>query len=126
MATTSITTHIPPEAEPEKLLTLLIEMQGADAPFSSLSSLLDFGNEQGLGRRSELPSFARLLGFLAQDKAGQIELSETGRLLANAKAELRADLAHFYIYTAYDSSQPSFRTESWAYQQVVTLSLIHI
>lgn len=119
MAMTNIITHIPPEAEPDKLLALLIEMRSVDAAFSSLGSLLDFGEEHGLGRRTELPSFARNFGFLLQDSSGQIELSEIGQLLADAKAELRADISHFYIYTAYDISQPTMRTESWAYQQVV-------
>jgi len=119
MATTSITTHIPPEAEPEKLLSLLIEMNNAGLAFSSLSSLLDFADEHGLGRRSELTSFSRLFGFLVQDKSGDIELTDNGRLLANAKSDLRADIAHYCIYTAYDPARPDERTESWAYQQVV-------
>lgn len=119
MVTTSITAHIPEDAGPDKLLSLLVQMRIDDVSFSSLSELKDYADEYGFGRRPELPSFAKFCGFLQQDESGFVGLSEDGCILADVRPEVRGDIAHCRIYTLYDPVQPSINTESWAYQQVV-------
>ncbi len=119
MVETSITTHIPPDASPDRLFMLISHMHEQGITFESASSLMDFANELGFGRRSELHLFAVMCGLLKRDANEEIKLTEAGHTLATIRPEIRADLAHFCIYTAYDPSEARSRTESWAYQQVV-------
>ena len=67
MVTTNITTHIPEDASPDKLLPLLVQMRSDNISFPSLSEFKDYADEYGFGRRPELSSFAKLCGFLHQD-----------------------------------------------------------
>jgi hypothetical protein len=87
--------------------------------FPSVSSLLEFTNEHGLGMRPELHLFAEACGLLRRDKDDVITLTQNGGSLAKIRAEARTDIAHFLIYTAYDIAEPKKRTESWSYQQIV-------
>lgn len=119
MVTTNITTHIPEDASPDKLLPLLVQMRSDNISFPSLSEFKDYADEYGFGRRPELSSFAKLCGFLHQDDTGLVQLTEEGCVLADLRPEVRSDIAHHRIYTIYDPDQPGIRTESWAYRQVV-------
>lgn len=119
MVTGSITTHIPIEASPDKLLPFILQAHEENITFESVSALQDFTFEHGLGRRSELNSFAIICGLLVKKDGEQIQLTNTAHFLAEIKSEVRTDIAHYLIYTAYDLDEPRSKTESWAYQQVV-------
>lgn len=119
MVTKAVTVHVPPEAEPDKLIPLLNLMQVNSLRFESVGELLAYTDEQGLGRRSELHLFAEMCNLLEHDNSGTIQLTEEAQAIASARPEVKADLIHFQIYTSWNEQMPREKTESWAYRQVV-------
>lgn len=119
MATKAVTVHIPPDAEPDKLIPLLNLMQVNSVGFESVGELLAYTDEQGLGRRSELHLFAEICDLLKRDVSGTIQLTATGQAIATARPEIQADLVHFQVYTGWNDQLPRDKTESWAYRRVV-------
>lgn len=119
MASSTVTVHVPPEAEPNRLIPLLNKMHIDNLRFESVGELLEFTDDQGLGRRSELHLFAEVCMLLERDESGAIQLTREAEIVASSRPEVKADLIHYQIYTAWSELSRRERTESWAYRLVV-------
>jgi hypothetical protein len=120
MAGSSLKVHIPQEANPNILIPFLDLMHEEDLAFSSVRSLLEFTYENGLGSRTELQIFASTCDLLHKSEEGIISLSKNGKVIAQMKQEVKADLIHFLMYTGWKGKSRK-NTELWAYREVVNL-----
>jgi hypothetical protein len=118
MATSKLTFHIPPDASPDEVL-LLVERMSEDpnCRFSSNQALLDLAEAWNIDSRSEIPSLAMALGLLDKNARG-VGISEKGLKLQNVKPQIRADLAHFMLYTGWSMERPATNVPFWSYRVV--------
>jgi hypothetical protein len=86
--------------------------------FPTVSALLEFAQEQGLGRRTEMQILAAACGLLETDGNGWIALSETAKVIVQLKPEVRPDLIHYLLYTGWEPENPSANTILWSYREI--------
>lgn len=116
-----LTFHIPQEAEPNVLISLLEAINAEQATFDTVASLLSFAQDHGLTSRAEVSIFANDCGLLQKDAKSRIGLSEAALWVLQLKPEVRSDVVHFLIYTGWQDKKPLDRTVLWSYRQVVDL-----
>lgn len=121
MAERHLTFHVPQEAEPGTLISLLEAIDAEQAEFDTVASLLDFAQQHGLISRPEIHIFASDCGLLQKDQVNGIELSELASRMLQLKPETRPDIVHYLIYSGWQSENPFNKTVLWSYRQVVDL-----
>lgn len=117
MASSKLTVHIPPDANPSNVLQMilvLIENQGIR--FGTAAELLQYLEEKGISNRTEIQSTAVALGILRRGES-QICLSENGISVARARSEVYGDLLHFLLYTSWSDTAPLEFLQSWSYRE---------
>jgi hypothetical protein len=119
VAGTRLTFHVPPEAEPGKLIPLLEAIYRDGVEFSTVKALLDFAWAQGLGTRVEMWVLATACGILDSGQSDHIALTQVGRAVAQLKPETRADVIHYLLYTGWQQENPAVNSFLWTYRVVV-------
>jgi hypothetical protein len=115
MATTKLTTHIPPDANPTNVSEMVVLLARTNQTFKTVSDLLDFTESQGIGSRTEMQSIAQDMGLLEKARDG-IKLSPNGYALASLREDIRGDILHFLMYTGWNVKKPLEFMPSWAYR----------
>lgn len=116
MATTTLSVHIPPEANPETV-SALISLLGEDDEneFGSVQELTEFAESQGLSSRTEVQFTATKLGLLDRTREA-IRLSPIGVAFNSIKQQVRGDILHFLMYTTWSRADPLGFLPSWSYR----------
>lgn len=113
----SLTFHVPQEAEPGAILPLLEVMFFEKKSFPTVKALLEFTQDRGLGNRTEIQILARISGLLEKDES--IRLSAKAKAIAQLNHETQSDVVHYLLYTGWSSRSPAIHTRLWSYRQVV-------
>ena len=120
MVDASITFHVPQEGEPAKLIPLIEAMHFEDARFPTVKALQDFADTRGFGSRVEMKTLAAACGLLENDDSdGYLQLSKNGKAVAQLKPDVRADVIHYLLYTAWQADKPSENSFLWSYREVI-------
>lgn len=109
--------HVTPDANPENITKLILELSENDLTFDNDARLLAHLSAQGIGSRSEITNVAGNMG-ITEKNGTQTRLSSLGLILSRAREEVRGDLLHFLMYTGWQPQQPKEFLQSWAYRQV--------
>jgi len=125
MVASALTFHVPPDASPEQVL-LLVEClaERQELRFTSSRELLEFAEAWDIDRRSEISTFATVLGLLEKDAAG-VGISERGTILARLKSQVRFDVAHFLLYAGWSAGRPEVNVPIWSYRSISDYYWIH-
>ena len=118
MASKTLTIHIPPEANPENvssLVDLLARDQGRS--FDTVQELLDVAAIQGVGTRTEMQFTATKLGLVERRREG-IGISQDGLAMSVVRKESRGDILHFLMYSRWSEIDPLDFLPSWSYRTI--------
>lgn len=117
MAAFQLAIHIPPEATPTNITTLLHALVENEIEFTSVDELIQFMMELDVGNRTEIQAMAERIGVLDKQK-NSIKVSSIGRLLTQFKPAIIPEILHYLIYTGWDENQPESFLPAWAYRSI--------
>jgi hypothetical protein len=113
----SLTFHVPTEANPSSILSLIKLMARKNLTFHSVKQLLQFTNDQGIGSRTEIQILATSCGLLEKTK-GKIRLSKVGQAVAELSSNVQPDVVHYLLYSSWTEDHPTVKTRLWSYRRV--------